>query len=79
MNVSESKNQYLHEALDLMELLGGSFVKSLAATCRVADDENFRKLVGAFPEIFDRYAEMAVIAVNRRTGDGTPVHTPIAV
>jgi len=45
--------------LHAMELLGGSFVKSLAASYYAADVENKRKLIDAFAEYFDRYEAIA--------------------
>lgn len=42
-----------------METYGGSFVKALAAAARCADAINLEKLKLAFPEYWQRYAEMA--------------------
>lgn len=38
---------------------GGSFVRALAATWRVADDSNRARLQEAFPEVFQRYERLA--------------------
>ena len=42
-----------------MELLGGSFVKSLANCYYAADVENKRKLLNTFAEYFERYEVIA--------------------
>lgn len=38
---------------------GGSFAKALAHAASQADPENLRKLREAFPEIWEKYGEMA--------------------
>lgn len=48
----------LHEVLDKMDLIGGSFVRSLAACFRNADPENSQKLMTAFRPILERYDSM---------------------
>lgn len=45
--------------LHAMELLGGSFVKSLASCYYAADAENKRKLADTFAEYFERYEVIA--------------------
>lgn len=44
--------------LHMMEELGGSFVKSLAACYYRADSSNKSRLEAAFPEYFNKYREM---------------------
>ena len=48
----------LHEVLDKMDLIGGSFVRSLAACFCNADPENQQKLMTAFRPILERYDSM---------------------
>lgn len=38
---------------------GGSFVKALGECVRHADDQNYTKLVQAFPDYFKKYTELA--------------------
>lgn len=42
-----------------MERLGGGFIKGLAALYRQADEDNRRRLREAFPQYWDKYAELA--------------------
>ena len=42
-----------------MNRFGGSFVKALANVMIVADENNQVRIETAFPEIFDRYRQMA--------------------
>lgn len=51
-----------------MERLGGGFIKGLAALYRHADEDNRRRLREAFPEYWDKYAEMARLSDQNRTG-----------
>lgn len=44
-------DSYLH----MMEMQGGSFVRSLAHCYQVADTENRARLVKAFPDYFEKY------------------------
>lgn len=44
-----------------MREYGGGFVKALAEAIVRADSENLEKLKGAFPEYFEKYAEMAEV------------------
>lgn len=46
---------YFDNALHVMEVRGGSFVKSLANCYYAADSSNKVKLRAAFPEYFDSY------------------------
>ena len=41
---------------------GGSFAASLARAFQVADVSNFRRLRAAFPDIWERYAQMWIDA-----------------
>lgn len=45
-----------YKILEAMSTYGGSFVKALAHTARMADSENYAKLKAAFPDIWDSYA-----------------------
>jgi hypothetical protein len=56
-------------ALHLMEVQGGSFVKALAHCYYMADTPNKLRLRVAFMEYFDRY-EDRFAAVARATGKG---------
>ena len=47
------------EILNTMATYGGSFAQAIARAALVADSENFIKLKAAFPELWDRYAEIA--------------------
>jgi hypothetical protein len=38
--------------------MGGSFVKALAMAARAADPTNLAKLKAAFPDYFEKYAEL---------------------
>jgi len=44
--------------LHMMEVMGGSFVKSLAACYYCADMSNKIRLEAAFPDYFNKYREM---------------------
>lgn len=44
--------------LHMMEAMGGSFVRSLAACYYCADGSNKARLEAAFPEYFNKYREM---------------------
>lgn len=45
--------------IEAMEKYGGSFVAAIAQAAKRADRTNFARLKAAFPEIWERYAEMA--------------------
>jgi hypothetical protein len=47
------------EIADAMEKYGGTFVKALGQLWHLADPENARKLKGAFPEYWEKYADIA--------------------
>lgn len=49
-------NNQDHKILEAMSTYGGSFVKSLAHTARLADSENYVKLKAAFPDLWESYA-----------------------
>tara|TARA_R110002126_G_scaffold105505_1_gene239854 strand:- start:458 stop:778 length:321 start_codon:yes stop_codon:yes gene_type:complete len=51
-----------HCLLATMHANGGSFVSQLALAAQKADPTNYSKLQVAFPEIWDRYAQMFVDA-----------------
>jgi hypothetical protein len=44
-------DNYLH----YMEVMGGSFARSLAMCYYAADSNNKSRLLAAFPEVFNRY------------------------
>lgn len=48
-------SRHYDDALHMMESLGGSFVKSLANCYCCADRGNKKRLLAAFPEVFERY------------------------
>jgi hypothetical protein len=48
----------LFEVLIAMRTYGGSFAQQLAMCIQVADEDNQRRLIRAFPEIMDHYAEL---------------------
>lgn len=50
--------RHYDNALHMMEVLGGSFVKSLAACYYRADATNKAKLRQAFGEYFERYERL---------------------
>ncbi len=43
------------DALHMMEVIGGSFVKALANLYYMADSTNKRRVRAAFPEYFEKY------------------------
>ena len=47
------------EILRAMTTYGGSFAQAIARAALLADSENFVKLKAAFPELWNRYAEIA--------------------
>ena len=47
------------KTVEAMATYGGSFEKALSYCFLVADDENFRKLLKAFPEEWKKFGEMA--------------------
>lgn len=47
--------RYFDNALHMMEVQGGSFVRALAHVYYAADEANRAKLVATFKEYFDRY------------------------
>ena len=42
--------------IENMREFGGSFVRALAVAAVMADQENYNRLVAAFPDLFRRYA-----------------------
>lgn len=46
-----------YRILESMELRGGGFASALARAAYRADDVNFAKLKGAFPELWEQHAE----------------------
>lgn len=48
-------SQQFDDALHMMEVQGGSFVKSLAACFYAADTKNRARLLAAFPDWFGEY------------------------
>lgn len=49
-----------HDVAKQMMRLGGSFVKALGSALGKADNENVEKIQSTWPEIYDRYRQMAV-------------------
>jgi phage gp37-like protein len=47
------------QIVNAMEKYGGSFVKALATTCRLADEDNLWRIRHAFPEIWANYTGIA--------------------
>jgi hypothetical protein len=58
------------DVLDAMERYGGGFVSALAVAWRKADDDNRRRLRGAFPHYWEQYTAAAQNAANRRVRGG---------
>jgi hypothetical protein len=56
MNNKRFRHDYI-EAIEQMKDRGGGFVRALAVAAERADSENFERLLEAFPEIFEKYAE----------------------
>ena len=48
-----------------MMVNGGSFASSLAKSFQVADPTNYKRLRAAFPDIWNRYAQMFIDAQPR--------------
>jgi hypothetical protein len=54
------KTQFsLHDITETMIVYGGGFVSQLGRLIRLADDDNTRRLVEAFPEYIQQYDELA--------------------
>ena len=41
--------------VDAMSQYGGSFAKAIANAAKYADNDNYNKLMQAFPELWERY------------------------
>jgi hypothetical protein len=52
-----------YDVTEAMLRYGGSFVQQLARLIRMADADNKRRLVEAFPEYLEQYRELARNAV----------------
>lgn len=50
-----------HEILELMEEIGGAFVKHLVLLWRYADTQNRKIILSAFAHLFDRYDSMLTL------------------
>lgn len=61
------------DALHMMELHGGSFVRALAECHLRADAANRQRLRGAFPEYFERYEKLyrEWLAAHPEAGKGS--------
>jgi hypothetical protein len=59
------KNE-VHQVLNTMDVYGGGFVKQLVVLMRHADADNARRLLQAFPELFDQYDEMTSLVTGRK-------------
>lgn len=52
------KDEYL-DGIELMGKIGGGFAAAIAEAAIKADRENWTTLLAAFPELFNRYRDMA--------------------
>lgn len=59
LNAAGTKSTTTMGAIDAMEHIGGSFVRALAEAVVRADEDNRARLVRAFPEVFQRYEQIA--------------------
>lgn len=50
--------RHYDDALHMMEVMGGSFVKALAHLYYMADSKNKPRVRAAFPEYFEKYEAM---------------------
>ena len=55
----------LTRAAELMDRIGGGFASSIAQAFYRADASNRARLVAAFPDLFDRYRDIARSDVER--------------
>ena len=55
----------MSDTLDLMESIGGSFIRSLAACYMSADPQNKARLLAAFPDWFGKYSKQATIGASK--------------
>ena len=53
-----NRDDYL-PAAELMQNMGGSFASAIADAFFVADSHNTQRLLTAFPELFERYKQLA--------------------
>ena len=51
-----------HRAAELMEKVGGGFASALARAYFRADGDNQARILGAFPDLFQRYRDWAAEA-----------------
>ena len=58
-----------HRILTTMKNYGGSFASALAQAACLADDDNYRRLVKAFPELWAQNAEMAQDLTRRSNNE----------
>lgn len=54
------------QTTEAMIRYGGSFVSHLGELFRMADMDNKRKLVAAFPDYFEEYRQMAILIEQRK-------------
>lgn len=54
------------DVISAMEAHGGAFAKALAAAFKLADPDNKFRLKVSFPEIWNRYAQFALIDTAKR-------------
>lgn len=50
-----------------MGLYGGSFASALSKAWQLADPDNFARLRAAFPELWEKYRELAAIKQSQGT------------
>lgn len=53
-----------HDITEAMIVYGGGFVSQLGRLLRLADVDNRRRLVEAFPEYIQQYDELAVLRLH---------------
>jgi len=52
----------IYDTLERMELFGGGFVAKLVAAFKHADQRNKKRIIAAFPELFEEYGPNSVFA-----------------
>ena len=58
MNLAE-RATWNHRAAQLMEKIGGGFASALAVAYYRADSDNKARIVGAWPDLFEKYRRIA--------------------
>ena len=52
-----------HLVIDAMLCYGGGFAKALARAAQLADDDNLRRIKHGWPDYWQRYSDMANVAL----------------